>query len=379
MSEVANFKVPVTEIIEIKPHPNGDFVEVAIVYGLQVVVKKGQYKKGDLVVYVPIDSLLPLKLEAFLFPEGSAIKLHHNRVRQIRIRKLASQGMLISPQDIEKVYGISKLKLEEDLASKLEITKYEPPTKSQSQKGPQQKRNKPKENSLFQKYNGLTNIKWCPFLFKEGELVVYQEKIHGSNSRAGILPYTAYTIIEKIKKFFGFAPKFEFCYGSNNVQLQRRKNYTGYYGEDVYGRVFKELDAESKLRPNEIIYGEVYGEGIQKNYNYGLKEEQKFILFDVKRLHEDGTQYWLNPGEVKLFAIERGFDTVPEIYVGPFLGLDHVKKMTLGKSLLSSSQKVREGLVVKAVERYSDERGNKRALKCLSEKYLDDKNNTDFH
>ena len=224
----------------------------------------------------------------------------------------------------------------------------------------------------------MTNIKWCPFTFEEGEIVSYQEKIHGTNSRAGLLPFAANTILKKIKRFFGLTPEFEFCYGSNNVQLQQRKGYTGYYGEDLYGRVFKELNVESKLRPNEIIYGEIYGEGVQKNYNYGLKGEQKFVLFDVKVLKEDGTQYWLSPDEVKTFAKQRGFDMVPEIYRGPFLGLDHAKEMTLGKSILAPSQKVMEGLVVKAVERYSDERGNKRALKCISEKYLD-KDQTDFH
>ena len=376
--EVSNFRVPLTEIIEIKEHFNADALEVAIVYGFQVIVKKGQYKAGDRVIYVPIDSILPNKLEAHIFPEGSKIKLHHNRVKQIRIRKLASQGMLISPEDILKVYGISKLKLEGDLKDKLEITKYEPPAPKFQKHGEQKKRNKPLENSSFQKYNGLTNIKWCPFMFKEGEIVSYQEKIHGTNSRAGMLPFAANTLMKKIKKFFGLTPKFEFCYGSNNVQLQQRKGYTGFYGGDIYGRVFKELNTESKLKPNEIIYGEIYGEGVQKNYNYGLKNEHKFVLFDVKILECDGTQTWLSPDEVKDFAKERGFDFVPELYRGPFISLEHAKEMTLGKSMLAPSQKVMEGLVVKAVEGYSDERGNKRALKCISEKYLD-KDQSDFH
>ena len=375
----STYKVPLTEIVEIKEHFNADALEVAIVYGFQVIVKKGEFKAGDRIIYIPVESVISPELDAHLFPEGSKIKLHKRKIKQIRIRKLASQGMVLKLEDVQAVYGFTPDKLEKDYKEKIKIVKYEPEApKFQSAGGTNKKRDRPLENSAFQKYNGLTNIKWCPFMFKEGEFVVYQEKIHGTNSRAGKLPFAANTLIKKIKKFFGLTPKFEFCYGSNNVQLQQRKGYTGFYGEDVYGRVFKELDVESKLEDNETVYGEIYGEGIQKNYDYGLKGEQKFILFDVKIKRADGTQYWLDPDVVKVFAKERGFDVVPELYRGPFLGLDHAKELTLGKSVLSPSQKVREGVVVKAVDNYSDERGNKRALKCISEKYLD-KEQTEFH
>jgi len=45
---------------------------------------------------------------------------------------------------------------------------------------------------------------------------------------------------------------------------------------------------------------------------------------------------------------------------------------------LAPSQKVREGVVVKSLDNYSDERGSKKALKVISEAYLD-ADNTDFH
>lgn len=52
------FKVPLTKIIDIKPHSNADSLELATVYGFQVIVKKGMYKVGDLVVYVPVRSIV---------------------------------------------------------------------------------------------------------------------------------------------------------------------------------------------------------------------------------------------------------------------------------------------------------------------------------
>jgi hypothetical protein len=104
---------------------------------------------------------------------------------------------------------------------------------------------------------------------------------------------------------------------------------------------------------------------------------QKFILFDVKILNEDGTQRWLGPDEVNAFAKERGFDVVPEVYRGPF-SMALAKELTLGDSVLAPSQKVREGVVIKAIEGYTDMRGNNKALKVISEVYLD-KEQTDFH
>lgn len=372
MSSESGYKVPLTTIKEIKEHPNADRLELAVVYGFEVIIAKGSMQVGDKVIYVPIDSIIPVKLEDELFPSDSKIKLNKHRVRQIRIRKYPSQGMLVRTSTISKVYGFEPSELEEDLGNKLGIEKYEPPTKGSPQQGIQRKI-KEKKNSHFREYKGLGNIKWFPTKFHEGELVVVQEKIHGTNARAGIMPFEANTFWKRIRGFFGLNPKWDKCYGSNKVQLQDRRDYTGFYGEDLYGKVFKEMNVFCKLNPGEQIFGEIYGDGIQKNYNYGCKSgEHRFVLFDVM---VDGE--WLNPESVIHFAEERGFDMVPELYRGPF---DHEKihAMTLGNSVLAPSQKIREGVVIKALEGYNEGMGSKRALKFISEKYLD-KDNTDFH
>jgi len=379
----SNHKVPYTTIRAIAPHPNADRLEVAVVYGFQVVVQKGKYQVGDKVLYCPIDSILPGWLEEKIFPPDSKIKLNKRRVRQIRIRGLASQGMLINLDDTSpiwyKVGFPENWKIESDLADALGITKYEPPEVGPARTPGGPRKVKKDENPFFHKYNGLDNIKWYPDKFKPEEQVVLQEKIHGTNARAACMPYVANTLWRKVKKYFGFAPAYEFCYGSNNVQLQNKDGHTGFYGEDVYGRMFKKIGVEDVLKPGETIFGEIYGDGIQKNYTYGcMPGEHKFVLFDVKVLLENGDQKWLSPDEVKAFAWERGFDMVPEVYRGPFISLDFVKAYTLGNSVLCPDQKVREGVVVKSLDNY-DEFGNKRALKVISEVYLDDPTNTDNH
>lgn len=378
-SEESLFKVPYTTIVRITPHGNADKLEVAWVYDFQVVVRKGQYQVGTNVIYVPIDSILPTWLEDKLFPADSKIKLHHNRVRQIRIRGLASQGMLIDADSVKSVFhhGLDESLLEADLSKDLGITKYEPPQRNVGNvQGKDKQRNRKQDHPLFHKYNGVSNMKWFPSLFQEGEEVVIQEKLHGTNARASVLPFVANTLWKKFLKLVRLAPAVELCYGSNNVEISARSSYKGFYGEDIYGKVFNELKVFEKLKLGETIFGEIIGEGIQKNYSYGLKEH-KFVLFDVKVLQSDGTQMWLTPDEVKSFALERGFDYIPVLYEGPF-NKEHAYSLAKGASIYSDYQVI-EGVVVKSRNEYNSDRLNKKALKIINEDYLADKSNSDFH
>ena len=373
---MSDYKVPYTTIRNITPHNNAERLEVCTVYGFQVIAQKGKYSIGDKIIYVPIDSVLDSKLETKLFPEGSKVKLHNSRVKQIRLRGLASQGMIIDPKEVSDLINLEYLELESDLSGILNITKYEPPQPGFAQTvGRDKQRNKRTDNPHFHKYNGLESIKWFPDLFQEGEQVVIQEKLHGTNCRAGLLPFVANTWFKKLKVFFRLAPKYEKCYGSNNVEISSKLSYSGYYGEDLYGSTLRSQDVFSKLKPNETVFGEIIGPNVQKNYTYGLTEH-KFVLFDVKVLQEDGQQIWLSPEEVEIFAKERGFEFVPILYKGPY-NKEFAYTLTKGTSVYCQAQKIREGIVIKAQDNYSTE-GNKKALKWVSEAYLDN-DNTDFH
>lgn len=371
------YKVPYTSILDIQPHNNAERLEIATVYGFQVIVPKGRYKVGDKAVYIPIDSILPEKLENIIFPPDSKVKLHNHRVRQIKLRGLASQGMLIDPSDIASFVNPEYVKDEQDLKLILGVKKYEPPLVNKGPAGrPGGRTSKRNPHTMFHKYNGLDNIKWFPNKFNEQTDVVIQEKLHGTNARASVLPFEANTLKKRILKALRLAPKVEKCYGSNNVEITAAKTYKGFYGADVYGTVFNRLDIFSKIKLGETVFGEIIGPGIQKGYEYGLKEHE-FVLFDVKVVQPDGTQVWLGPAEVKQFAIERGFKFVPVLYEGPF-NKEFAYTLTTGPSVFAPSEKVREGIVIKARNDYSIE-GNKQALKWVSEEYLADPTNTDEH
>jgi len=371
----STFKVPVTKILKIKAHENADKLEIATVFGFDVIVSKGTYKEGDKVLYIPVDSILPHPVEVKLLG-NSKIKLNKGRVRACKIRGVVSNGMLSNPE----LLGLTNVKVEEDCAEKLGIKKYDPNPQRPNRNKPGGRVFKSKDHPLFHSYNGINNIKWYPELFKVDEIVVVEEKTHGTNSRYSILPYTTETLWRKFKKLIGLTPEFEKNYGSNNVQISRKFSYTGFYGTDVYGEVGNRLKIFDKIKPNEIVYGEIIGPGIQKNYHYGHTEHH-FVLFDVKVYDEKTkTMTWLNAEEVTVYAKERGFTRTPILYIGPF-DIELIEKLSSGPSTYDPTEKVKEGIVIKSLYEYNYEhmKSGRKSVKWINNDYLLDHSNSDEH
>lgn len=373
------YRVPFTKILKVEPHPNADRLDICTVYNFQVITSKDKYKVNDNVIYIPIDSILDERLEKILFPIDSKVKLTKSRVRQIKIRSMYSQGMLIDANEIKSLIDVTNSQLEDDLSTVLNVTKYEPPQNKSLNLPKDRRLRASKGNSHFRKFNGIDNIKWFVEPFQENEEVVVQCKIHGTHVRFGKAPFEANTFFKKIKKLLGLISKYENVYGSNNVEISNNFTYTGFYGEDVYGNVLKRNNVFDKIKDGEFVHGEIYGDGIQKNYKYGCGPgEQKLIIFDVRVMNDDGlTQKWLDPEQVEIYAKERGFDFVPVLYKGPFKR-EYVSSLAKGPSVLCPQEPIREGCVVKARYNYDDAQ-NKRCFKIINEDYLADKSNTDFH
>lgn len=170
-----DFIVKVVKIDAIHVHPKADKLEIAQIAGWQCIVQKNAYQVGNLAVYIPIDSVLPDKVERVLFGPDSKIKLSKSRVKSIKIRGAVSQGMLAQCETL----GVPS-KEGYDCTKELGISKYEPPeVPSHLGGGPNQSKKPPKKNPYFKEYGGLDNFKNYPDLFQEGEEVVITEKIHG--------------------------------------------------------------------------------------------------------------------------------------------------------------------------------------------------------
>lgn len=83
----------VVAIDEIRPIPNYDRVEHARVGGWWIIVKKDQFKVGDLAIYIEVDSKVP-EQEPFMFLEPK-----HFKVKTLKMCKVISQGLLMHPND----------------------------------------------------------------------------------------------------------------------------------------------------------------------------------------------------------------------------------------------------------------------------------------
>lgn len=76
-------------IVSIDPIPGADNIVKAVVLGWEIVIKKDEFKVGDLVAYIQIDTVVP-ETEQFEF-----LRERQFRVRTIKLRKQISQGLVV--------------------------------------------------------------------------------------------------------------------------------------------------------------------------------------------------------------------------------------------------------------------------------------------
>lgn len=116
--------VTIRTIVNLQPIKGADKIELAMVDGWQVVVKKGEFKIGDKALYFEIDSMLPTDRPMFSFLKpGKDGKSH--RLKTIKLKGTLSQGLLL-PNPYDRVPGSA----EDNLDDIFGVTLYEPPLHS---------------------------------------------------------------------------------------------------------------------------------------------------------------------------------------------------------------------------------------------------------
>lgn len=372
---MSEHKVEVVKVV-ITPHPNADAVELAQVGDYLSVVKKGQFSTGDLVAYIPEQSILPTSLIQELGLEGRLAGSAKNRVKAIKLRGVLSQG-LCYPAKPEWKSG-------QDVTELLGVTKYEPPVPTAL------------AGEVFSaglerclKYD-IENFKRYPDLLQDGEEVVFTEKIHGTWCCIGVLApehshpvYGDVIITSKGLSSQGLAFKLFDAENpergnpnSNNLyvrtesatnMVQRIKEHCAYYldqGMSVY------------------VLGEVFGRGVQ-DLSYGASADHDenigFRVFDiyVGSPRTPNSRY-LDHESLELVTSSLGLKRVPVLYRGPF-SKEVLLQYTDGKeSVTGKGAHIREGVVVRPVkERRSDLIGRVQ-LKSVSEHYLLRKDGTEY-
>jgi len=275
---------------EIRPIEGADNIELAMVGGWQAITRKGEYEVGNKVVVATTDAVIPVELSDLM--EVTNYLRKGQRVRTVKLRGVYSECLLIpfkylAPKSLENNVSEGY-----DMMEMLGITKYEPPVKmvEMSVGG---RKVKYHQNPNFHVYHKFPNLKNAPEMFNEEDMVTITRKLHGTNARYGIVRKKKLSLLDRVRKLFGNKwVEFEYVYGSHNVE--KGSDSQGFYSTDVWGTIADSYMIKSKLwnfvktfnspdllGDGLIIYGEIYGHGIQKNYDYGLTDI-RFAGFDVE-------------------------------------------------------------------------------------------------
>lgn len=347
MSEYPNVRV--VSIQKVGKHPNADTLSITTVHGkTPVIFRTGAFNQGDIACYIPVDSLVPVDRPEFSWLAKDA-KNGVYRVKATRIRGVPSHGFLVpvppSPD------GATEYKEGDEVSAALGVTKYEP--------GPCYQiggeiAGDIVTNSALQMipYYDIENVrKLGERLFLPDEEVVVTEKVHGSNGRWVGLEENGVT-----KVYCGSRTKFR----NNSVWNEMAKKY-GLNEESVNNCLgYKE-------NHGLVLFGEVYGPGIQ-DLTYDVPAgERRVVFFDI--YDTKAGRFW-DYDRFSAFCTSNGLPTAPVLYRGPY-SVEKVYKLAEGNTVLGGGCHVREGVVVRpVVERWDSSEGLRVQLKLPGEGYL---------
>lgn len=374
MEKKANHRVNIVRLTEPRVHSNADSLELFDIVGYQVVVKKGQFKAGDLAVYIQPDSVVP-QTEPFKFIwEGrigldGAVPTKGRRITVRKFRKEMSEGLLMPISDFKEELCHVDWNEGTDVSDTLGITHYEATegTAGSNSAAPKRKARRPKTvrgwaNFLFYnavRYVGLGRLfgmhessamdvsfdaptydvealKCFSTHFENDEVVYVSEKIHGSNARYVFLDGT--------------------MYAGSHYQWKSPDSPC------VFTRALKDNPwIEQWCRANEgaILYGEATG--MQKNFTYGAGDSVRFFAFDIRV--KDG---WIKP-----YGLLEDSHCAPVLYRGRF-DLALIKASLVdGPSMVEGANHIREGVVISAVNERSVRGVGRLNLKIVSNAFLE--------
>jgi RNA ligase (TIGR02306 family) len=349
-------KAEVVALNEFHEIPKADRIVYTNVFGgFPCVVAKKDAKPGSLWVYIQPDSLVDVNRPEFKFLDapGNGVRAdRHARIKTRKFKKQQSMGLLIpAPKGAKEG---------DDLAEQLGIKHYEPKVKGPSRTEPDTMYNRmarkimrrskkygEKPSSLVVPYYDIDALRRYPNAF-EGKTVVVTEKIHGSN--------VAYCWESRgwLHKLFYWNRDHFFRVRSRTVW---RKPEDKWYHCTAATEGVRKFVKETGL----VLFGEVYGPGVQKGFDYGVTEPT-FVAFDA--FHQK--LGWISRGVLTSFCKYYKIPVVPTLFVGTY-DFDTVVALAEGKSELGGDH-IREGVVVELLD---PSEGPVRQLKAVGMGYYE--------
>ena len=115
----------IQKVKKITPIADSDFLETAHIMGWQCVIKKGEFKEGDIGVYFEVDSFLPIE-ERYEFLRKSSYRDNDDngqgfRIRTAKMRGQLSQGLILP---IALFPELASFNVGDDVTEKLGVKKW---------------------------------------------------------------------------------------------------------------------------------------------------------------------------------------------------------------------------------------------------------------
>ena len=349
--------VPVIRITEVRPHPNADRLELIPVGGWVCSVRKGDFKVGDLAVYIEPDFMVPVDRNEFAFlKDPSKSDQTHVRIRGKKLRGVMSFGLLIPvPLINDPTCECCSLEfsLGDNLLEVLGIYRWEPPVVSSARIGdfdalslselPEALR-----SGLTHKFD-LENFNNYPDLIDLSSEVVITEKIHGANAR--YMWWDGVLYVGSRSRWLKPAT------GDKKSAWQSVSENTPNIGKWC------------EANPGVVLYGEIYGN--VQDFKYGIPNGAKFAGFAAFDLLK---KIWRDT--IPLFASldNGGVERVPVLSIGQVSRKVVDVMLELDSSLPTAPNgHMREGVVITPYNERFDPSVGRVSLKLISNRYWERK------
>lgn len=394
-----NHAARVVQVQEVLKHPNADTLGLVRICGYQVVVKLDEYKAGDLAVYIPPDSVVPLGkdfewLWADKVSPGQEVPLKYRRITCRRFRKEWSEGLLHKiERDPRAGSWVGKIRdkwvtVGDDVAEYMGITHYDPPEPGEAAQtvGAGQDKYWPRSlkgwlyfllrvltfgfydpNGMLGGLNERAPKRARPVYdvdayknhigkFVPGEEVIVTEKIHGSNARFTYEPRKS--LLDRLL----LRP----TASAGHLYAGSRKLWKGASGS-IWRQVLRDqpwIEKWCREHPGYTLYGEVVP--TQSGFNYGCGTgTSNLFVFDIRTPADE----WMNITDIEKEFEGDAINWVPVLYRGPF-DEDAIKKFVDGPSMRGAH--MREGVVIHPVTERRVSGLGRLKLKIVSNVYLEE-------
>jgi len=282
--------VTIQKVRAISQIPDSDFLELAHVMGWQCVVKKGEFKEGDLGIYFEVDSFLPVD-ERYEFLRASSFRDSADngqgfRIKTMRMRGQLSQGLLLPLEKFPELADCSEGDLQEGgLRESLDVT---------------EKLNVKKWYIQETASAGGSIIGERPYGIPASDEIRIQSALELLEQLRG----NPYYITTKMDGTSGIVYHIDGKIGCCSRNKEIKDEPDALYWLPVYKYGLKEKFAN--LGKNIVLTGEICGPGIQKNRLRLASTE--WYVFDVKDC--ESNKYMAYDDAAK-FCAELGLQTVP--------------------------------------------------------------------